>query len=116
MTNLKDLQEELQEYFKHIDDSTFVQIVTSFAFFKSTDNTKVRALIEKFLEDNDLTKAYSNYYMDLVSPNTFFNRSSLAESNIIENIRLCLLALSHNRFIDKLNQDYDKDYPISGSR
>lgn len=99
------LQENIIEYFKDIDDKTFIALIDTFVYHSPIgDNKKISTLIDKFLKDNELGEAYLNYLCDLKDESTkdlhkhFFNRSSMSQRNMIENIKSALLNAAYNRF------------------
>ena len=51
---LVELQEDLMEYFKDMDDKTFVEVVNIIVYQLGTSDSNMSKLAEKFLEDNDL--------------------------------------------------------------
>ncbi len=91
------LQQIVFDYFKDIDDDTILSITHSFTFIKPADNNKVSELITKFLKDNGLERAYVNYLSDFNDPDKLFFRSSMAEADIIREIKIAFLVLSFNR-------------------
>lgn len=94
------MQEIIIDYFEDIDDTTIALFIMGFLYHKPVSNTVVSKLIEKFLDDQGLTEVYLSYYVDLNNPNRLFNRCSLSEYAIIQNISSALLNLSFNRFRD----------------
>ena len=98
MNKLIELQKIIFEYFKDIDDITFIEIVKSFVFDVSNPSKEASKLIEKFLKDNGLDDAFINYQYDKTDKATLFRRSSLSQSSMIENIKTSLLTASFNRF------------------
>ena len=92
------VQELVLKYFEKVDDQTMSVIIDCFVYEgKTTNNQKVSKLVEQFLADNELTITYANYIYDTKSTN-YFNRASSSEVAMIEQIKLSLLNISHNRF------------------
>lgn len=94
------IQELVIDYFKDMDDATVSAVVDSIVYITPiTDRkSKISGIIEKFLEDNGLTKAYLNYVYDYRNDSNFFNRASLSEVDMIENVKKAFLNLSYNRY------------------
>lgn len=95
--HLEEIQQDLIEYFKDMDDDTFIALVDMLAFHKGTSDIKLSRLAEKFLNDNGLHEAYVNYSLAMNKPNNFFQRHPSDIQMIVE-IKQSLLSLSHNRF------------------
>lgn len=107
-----ELQKQIIEYFKDVDDKTIRDVIESFVYFKGSNNNAVGELIQKFLKDNGLTMAFVNYCMDMKrvqnAEQIMFYRSSGSERDMIENIKVSLLNLAYNRFsalVDKIKPE-----------
>lgn len=99
LTQQKNLQQQVSDYFKDVDNETFVAFVESMVYEVPAKNDKISELSTKFLEDNGLTVAYVNYVSDLRDDShRLFNRSSFSERDMIESIKNALLSVSFNRF------------------
>lgn len=109
MDKFRQIQENLFEYFENTDDATFVEFVDSFAYFQPTKSTKVSKLVEQFIKDNDLFTALANEKYDKDHPEKLFNRSSLSDTDLLSEIRIALISLSHNRFRFALNKKDNND-------
>ena len=97
---LQNLQKQIFDYFEDTDNKTLVEIIHAFVYYSPSNRSDVGVIIDKFLKDNDLTQAYINYSIDIKekdNPSTYFNRSSLSEREMIENVRLSFLSLGFNR-------------------
>ncbi len=94
---MQEIQEDLIEYFKDMDDKTFMDVCDVIAFHLSTNDSKISQLAEKFLSDNGLHQAYLNYLMELKNPSTMFARHP-SDVELIGQIKQSLLALAYNRF------------------
>lgn len=92
-----ELQEDLDEYFKNLDDVTFIHFCDLFVFESGTSNVKISELTEKFLRDNGLHEAYMNYIMEMRKPSQLFSRFQ-SDIAMIDDIKKALLVLSYNRF------------------
>lgn len=97
-----ELQKQILEYFKDVDDNMIRDVIESFVYFKGSSNSAVGELTQKFLKENDLTMAFVNYCMDMKKiqngEKIMFYRSSGSERDMIENIKVSLLNLAYNRF------------------
>lgn len=107
---IKGIQEDLIDYFKDMDNKTFVQVVDCLVYHNGTTDSKISKLIEKFLEDMGLTEAYLNYLMEIKKPSSFFVRHP-SDIQMIEDIKKSFLSLSYNRFIKEL--DKPKSSPLT---
>jgi len=97
---LQSLQKQIFDYFKDTDDKTLVEIIDAFVYNSPSNRSDVGIIIDKFLKDNDLVQAFINYNIDLKNidnKNVFFNKCSLSEREMIENIRISFLSLAFNR-------------------
>lgn len=93
------IQKQVIDYFKHIDDATFIAVVESFVYHLPAKNEKVSKIITSFLEENDLELAYVNYVSDFVEKEQqFFNRSSWSQRGMIEGLKSSFLNDAFNRF------------------
>ena len=92
------IQKNLLDYFKDVDDATFIEFVDCFAYDASTDNEEVSKLAEQFIEDQGLFDAIINHKYDQSDKATIFNRSSLSQVTILQDVKTALVSLSHNRF------------------
>lgn len=101
------LQKIIFDYFKDVEDATLVEIVDSFVYDQPNPSSEVSKIIEKFMKDNGLETAFINYHYDKEKKNKFFDRSQLSEKSMIENVKMSLLGLSHNRFRASLNTSKD---------
>ena len=98
MDKFRQIQENLLDYFKDVDDSTFIEFVDCFAYDASTDNEEVSKLAEQFIEDQGLFDAIINHKYDQTEKASLFSRSSLSQRNMLIDIKTTLVSLSHNRF------------------
>ncbi len=98
MDDYRELQENLFDYFKDVNDKLFVGFVKCFVYHNGTSDTEVTKLVTKFLKDNELTDAYLRYCTDVKKDKILFYSSTLAERTLIEQINHGLLSLSFNRF------------------
>lgn len=103
------LQQIVFDYFKDVDDDTILSITHSFTFIKPADNNKVSELITKFLKDNGLERAYVNYLSDFNDPDKLFFRSSMAEADIIQKIKIAFLVMSFNRSYKRVANNNKED-------
>lgn len=96
----RQIQEIVLNYFKDIDDATVSAVIDAIVYITPITNRKSKAseVIEKFLKDNGLEKAFLNYIHDYRSESKYFNRASLSEIEMIENVKKAFLNLSYNRF------------------
>jgi hypothetical protein len=96
----RQVQELVLDYFKDMDDKIVVDVVDSFVYGSPITDTKSKtsAVIEKFLKDNGLEKAYMNYMIDARGETKFFLRATMSEVDMIEKVRNAMLNLSYNRF------------------
>ena len=99
-TKERQIQEIVLNYFKDMDDKTVSAIVYAIVYVNPiTDrNSKVSGIIEKFLKDNGLEHAFLNYMHDYRGESKYFQRASISEIDMIENIKKALLNLSYNRY------------------
>lgn len=97
MDSYRELQENLFDFFKDVNDKLFVGFVKCFVYHNGTSDTEVTNLVKKFLDENKLTKAYLKYCNDVKSEKILFYSSSRAERILIEQINNGLLSLSFNR-------------------
>jgi len=93
---LVELQEDLMEYFKDMDDKTFVEVVNIIVYQLGTSDSNMSKLAEKFLEDNGLGEAYLNYILEMKRPSQFFSRHP-SDIKMIEDVNVSLLSLSFIR-------------------
>lgn len=94
-----EIQENLFEYFDNVEDKQFVDFVDAFVYDIPVKLEGSSKLIEKFLEDNDIQKAFLNYQLDLRNKEKIiFFRSTMSQRTIIEQIKQALLSLAYNRF------------------
>ncbi len=107
-----ELQENLFEYFKDVDDKTFSEFIDCFVYHTGTQNNKVSKLATAFIEDNGLTNAHINYMHDMENPKQFFSRSNLSECSMMQDIKNSLLSVAYNRFRKVLSQP--KSTPMLG--
>jgi hypothetical protein len=97
----KSLQQQVLDFFKDENDDTFIQVVDSFCYGETTKNSKIGALISKFLKENDLEIAFVNYVSDYRSKDggqRIFRRSSGSDITMIESVKLALMNVAFNRF------------------
>lgn len=98
----RSLQLAVFDYFKDISDELFSQIVDSFVYNKGSSNDEVGKIMTKFLKDNGVEQAYINYRIDLTNEAKFFKRSSMTESDMIEQLRTAFLNVGFHRFQNNL--------------
>lgn len=98
MDALQEIQEDLMEFLKDVDDKTFVGFVDSMVFHVGTDDGKVTELCTRFLEEQDIKEEYLDYVRMMKLPKKPLFIGNMASVEIIEKIKQSLLALSHNRF------------------
>lgn len=98
MDKLVETQKILDKQLSHLDDKTFVQLVDCFCYDTPTKSTRISKILERFIEDNDLFEVVANARYDREHPEGFFLRSSLSQRQTLENIKVSLVSLSHNRF------------------
>lgn len=96
----RQVQELVLDYFKDIDDKTVSAVVDAIVYVNPITDRRSNAstVIEKFLKDNGLEKAFLNYMHDYQNESKYFNRASLSEIDMIEKIKNALLNLSYNRY------------------
>lgn len=104
MDKLIQIQKNLEDYLKDVDNATFVEFVDTFAYKNTTKSKRVSKLIEKFIEDNDLFEALTNEKYDEEHPHQLFLRSNLSQTGLLRDIRISLVSLSHNRFRNYLKR------------
>lgn len=92
----REIQEDLQEYFKDTDDKTFIAVCDVLVFHMSTNDSNISSLATKFLEDNGLNEAYVNYIVEMDKPSSLWLRH-VTDIEMIENIKRALLGLSYMR-------------------
>jgi len=90
------IQEQICEYFKPYDNETFIGIVESFVYLLPAKGNTSK-ILEKFLKDNDIERAYINVVSDMRGESEFFRRASLSEGDIINAIMQAFLNESFNR-------------------
>jgi hypothetical protein len=105
----RQIQEIVLNYFKNMDDKTVSTVVDAIVYVNPITDRKSKAseVIEKFLKDNGLEKAFLNYMHDYRNESKYFQRASISEIDMIENIKRALLNLSYNRYralIDKKSE------------
>jgi hypothetical protein len=91
-----ELQEDLFEYFKDVDDKTLVDFCDVFIFELGTEDSKISAFSEKFLLENGLVEAYLNYMREKQKAHKLFIGVT-SDMAMIEDIKRALLVLSYNR-------------------
>lgn len=96
MDELKEMQENLFEYFEGISTNQLVQIIDGVIYFQPTDDKKISQLRLKFLQDMDVEDIYLNYYQDITNPKHFM-RTSMSERGLWENLTRSLLSIAFNR-------------------
>lgn len=101
---IEQLQKIIFEYFKDTDDITLIEIINSFVYDIPNPSLGAGKIIEKFIEDNGLEKAFINYHYDKDN-SQYFRRSNMSETSMIENIKMSFLGLSYNRF--SKNTEFD---------
>jgi uncharacterized membrane-anchored protein YjiN (DUF445 family) len=96
----RQVQELVLDYFKDMDDKTISEVVDSFVYATPiTDRkSKTSKVLEKFLTDNGLVQAFTNYMIDYKNPSRYFSRASMSEVDMIEKVRNAMLNLSFNRY------------------
>ena len=95
------LQELMFEYFKDTDNKTLVAFIDSFVYHQPITDRKsnISKLIEKFLKDNGLEIAYTNYLIDYVrKEEAIWLKSSGSQREMIDGLKQALLNLAFNRF------------------
>jgi hypothetical protein len=95
--DLKEIQEDLIDYFKDLDDTTFIDVIDILVYHKGTSDVNISTIAHKFLEDNGLHEAYINYLGELKKTDIMFV-SHPTDIRMIEQIKQSLLSISHNRF------------------
>lgn len=94
---LQEIQEDLMEYFKDIDDKTFIGIVDVIVYQLGTTDSNISKLSEKFLNDNGLSEAYLNYILELKNPSKFF-QANPTDVRMIEDVNVSLISIGFIRF------------------
>lgn len=96
----RQIQEIVLNYFKDIDDITVSAVVDALVYFNPITDQKSKAsrLIEKFLKDNGLEQAFLNYAQDYRNESKFFQRATMSEIDMIENVKRAFLNLTYNRY------------------
>lgn len=95
------IQKIILNYFRDIDNATLVSFIESFVYFQTNPPKHVGALLEKFLEDQDLTKAYPNYVLDIkAGKSQIILRSNGSDVDTINKISHALLNVCFNRLRD----------------
>lgn len=92
---IQELQEDLLEYFKDMDNNTFAKVVTKLVYHQGDEDTRTSELVLKFLQDNGLEKAYMNYIYNMKQR---YMIRDLSDVQMIENVKSALLSLAFNRF------------------
>lgn len=110
--SLIEIQEDLFEYFKDMNDINFIAVVDKIVYHNGDSNSETSKLCEKFLEDNGLVEAYLNYIMEMNKQHSFFLKHP-SDIEMIENIKRSLLSLSYNRFRRSLNKSTPKSTPLA---
>ncbi len=95
--NMRDIQESLLSYFHNMENETFVSVVDCFVYGSPAEETYISKEVEKFIKELGIEEVYPKYMMDLKDKAMFY-RTSMSERSTIEDIKQCLLSLSHNRF------------------
>lgn len=90
------IQEIVADYFENTDNETLVSIIESFVYNLPAEKEGISKIIEKFIEDNELTTAYVNYLSD-IKKQKFFLSSAPSERYMIQDIKHAMLNLSFNR-------------------
>jgi hypothetical protein len=104
------IQENVIDYFKDVDDKTFIAVVDTIAYHQPIgQNEKAAELIDSFLKDNGLEQVYASYLIDFQSMAkgesiSFFRRTSMSETHMIENIKTALISAGYNRFRNSANK------------
>lgn len=93
---LKEIQEEIEEFFKDISNEEFVGVVDILVYHMGSKSIKISKLSDRFLEETGLTKAFLNYIMEMNNPSSYFSRNP-TDIKVIENVKYCFLSISHNR-------------------
>lgn len=94
---LQEIQEDLMEYFKDIDDKTFIGIVDVIVYQLGTTDSNISKLSEKFLTDNGLSEAYLNYILEMKHPSKFFQPNP-TDVRMIEDVNVSLISIGFIRF------------------
>ena len=94
---LQEIQEDLMEYFKDIDDKTFIAIVDVIVYQLGTTDSNISKLSEKFLKDTGLEEAYLNYILELNNPSKFL-KANPTDVRMIENVNVSLISIGFIRF------------------
>lgn len=97
VNQLQEIQEDLMEYFKDIDDKTFIAIVDVIVYQLGTTDSNISKLSEKFLTDNGLSEAYLNYILELKNPSKFF-QANPTDVRMIEDVNVSLISIGFIRF------------------
>jgi hypothetical protein len=93
------LQEIVIDYFKDMDNETMIKFIDSFVFhLPITEHNGISDLIEKFLKDNGLENAYTNYIYDITHKDDSWRTSSGSEMTMINNVKNAFMNLAYNRF------------------
>lgn len=98
MSEFREIQENLFDYFLEVSDEDIVKFIDCFIYNGINPKKHISQMIEKFLEDSGLVQAFINYQYDLKNPKSLFRRSSSSEIDVMNNIRNGLLSLAYNRF------------------
>ena len=95
------IQEDIFEQFKEVDNETLCKVIKSFVYMKPTDDENISKMVTKFLEDNDLAIIYGNIYMDhqdyLNNIQRSFLRTTISERSMFDDIQIAFWNLSFNR-------------------
>lgn len=108
---MKEIQENLFEYFEDMDDKTFVAVVDKIVYHQGDEDIRTSKLAEKFLIDNGLKDAYLDYLIELKTPNSYFRRNP-SGVDMIEKVKNSLLSVSQNRFRRVLSKSTPKSTPL----
>lgn len=101
------IQEDIFEQFKDVDNETLCKFIKSFVYMKPTNDESISKMVTKFLEDNDLSIIYGNIYMDhqdyLKGNSRNFLRTTISERSMFDDLQIAFWNLAFNR----LNNLYD---------
>ncbi len=98
MTQYREIQENLFEWFKDIPDKDVIDFISTFVYGEVNPRIEISKLIGRFLEENKLSLDYINYLWDIDNPDSSWRRTSIGTVDIINNIRHGLLSLAFNRY------------------
>jgi len=94
--NFREIQEDIFDYFKDVDDETFISVVDIIVYHNSSKDGKATKLATKFLDEQGLGEAYVNYIQELNRPSSMWLRN-VSDVEMIEKIKRAFLGLAYNR-------------------